>query len=151
MPPNILSTGDWIASTGSGEAVDNSNTDSQGMTFTEARMQRMREILESVSAQQVQPIVFRTHPRGPVALDDDLTTDAEDALLEELIMADMARPKANDEEAIRKLMKKRHLIKPERDQLHNPEPDFIESSRGEACRSACTLDVSDIIIKHKLK
>jgi len=163
MPPNTFSTGDWIVSAGSGEVVDNSDTSSQGMTFTEAQQQRMLEILERVRTQQIQPtpdsepIIFRRHP-GTFANLDVLGSDEEDDFgdsttdaLEELIMADMARPKAHDEEAIRKLMKKRHLLKPERDQLHNPEPDFIESSRGEACRSACTLDVSDIIIKHKLK
>ena len=156
MPQNNPNVGDWIVSTGDGGLAEPSHAriqDESSEVFnsasasTEDRMRMILEMLERDRGPQIQPtpdsepMVFRRHPR---------TLEETDAL-EELIMADMARPKAHDEEAVRKLMKKRHLIKPERDQLHNPEPDFIESSRGEACRSACTLDVSDIIIKHKLK
>ena len=45
--------------------------------------------------------------------------------------------------------KKRHLTKPERDMLHKPASDWCETGRGEVCKSACTLEIDDIIIKKK--
>lgn len=44
-------------------------------------------------------------------------------------------------------LKERHLNKRERDQLHKPKSDWCESNKGDVCRSACTLDVSDLITK----
>lgn len=49
--------------------------------------------------------------------------------------------------SVKTLMKKRHLTKPERDQLHKPESDWVNTPRGEVCRNACTIEVADIIKK----
>ena len=49
----------------------------------------------------------------------------------------------------KKVLKDRHLNKPERDMYHKPKSDWCESPKGDVCKSACTLDVSDIISKIK--
>lgn len=46
-----------------------------------------------------------------------------------------------------KLFKKRHLSKEERDAYHAPASDWCESPRGEVCKNASTLDVTDILAK----
>lgn len=50
-----------------------------------------------------------------------------------------------NEEALASLMKKRHLNRDERRALHQPKTDWAEGNRGEVCRSACELDVSDLL------
>lgn len=54
-----------------------------------------------------------------------------------------------DMESIKKEMKTRHLTRSERDALHNPETDWIQTPRGEVCKNACSLEVEDIITKYK--
>ncbi len=44
-------------------------------------------------------------------------------------------------------LKKRHLTREEREALHNPQSDYILTSKGEVLRNACTLDVRDILEK----
>lgn len=56
-----------------------------------------------------------------------------------------------DEQPMKTKDKTRHLTKAERDALHRPEPDYTLSRGKEVCRSACTLEVTDIIIKYKKK
>lgn len=56
-----------------------------------------------------------------------------------------------DENTVKSLkgdMKHRHLSKNERDYLHQPKTDWCQTTRGEECRSACTLVVDDIVSKH---
>lgn len=56
-----------------------------------------------------------------------------------------------DEQPMKTKDKTRHLTKAERDALHRPESDYTLSRGKEVCRSACTLEVTDIIIKYKKK
>lgn len=51
------------------------------------------------------------------------------------------------EEKVKKTLKKRHLSRAERDAFHKPKSDWFETQDGEACRSAETLVVKDIITK----
>ena len=44
--------------------------------------------------------------------------------------------------------KKRHLTQDERHALHKPVSDWSESSRGDVCKSACTVEVGDIVAKY---
>ena len=44
-------------------------------------------------------------------------------------------------------LKQKHLTKEERDAYHSPASDWEETPRGERCKSACTLDVSDVVVK----
>lgn len=44
--------------------------------------------------------------------------------------------------------KSKHYTQEERQLMHNPVPDFVQSKRGEILKNSCTLDISDIINKH---
>lgn len=46
-------------------------------------------------------------------------------------------------------LKIKHLNRKERRMLHNPASDWKESEHGDVCRSACTLEVKDILDKIK--
>jgi hypothetical protein len=48
-------------------------------------------------------------------------------------------------------MRKRHLTKEERDSKHNPASDWCESPRGEECRSFYSLELDDLLDKHKIE
>lgn len=52
--------------------------------------------------------------------------------------------------ALKEALKKRHLTKEERDILHRPVSDYVQSKTGEVCKNACSLPIEDIISKHKL-
>lgn len=47
-------------------------------------------------------------------------------------------------------LKERHLNKEERDRNHKPESDWCESARGDVCKSSFTLEIKDILAKHKV-
>lgn len=47
-------------------------------------------------------------------------------------------------------MKKRHLDRHERAQHHKPAPDWIQTGKGEVCRSASTLPIDDLVTEFKL-
>ena len=49
-----------------------------------------------------------------------------------------------------KLMKKKHLNRMERDICHKPRPDFINTGRGEVCRSTSVLEVADLLEKSRV-
>ena len=42
-------------------------------------------------------------------------------------------------------LKKRHLTKQEREVLHKPASDWVETQRGETCKNACSLEISDLV------
>jgi len=48
-----------------------------------------------------------------------------------------------------KVFKERHLQRDERSMLHHPKSDWCESPKGDICKSACTLEISDLIAKIK--
>lgn len=50
--------------------------------------------------------------------------------------------------AVEEAMRARHLNKPERDEYHNPRPDWHDTKKGDVLKSASTLEVEDIIRKH---
>lgn len=56
-----------------------------------------------------------------------------------------------DQEVKKELLSKlktQHLTKTERDYLHFPASDWYDTGKGEVCKNACTLEVSDIISKY---
>lgn len=55
----------------------------------------------------------------------------------------------NRPEMDKKLLKKRHLSKQERDMLHNPASDWCETNKGEVCKNACSLEISDLLDKKR--
>ena len=50
---------------------------------------------------------------------------------------------------LEQVLKERHLTRSERSVYHQPRPDWKESSRGDVCKNASTLEVEDIITKYK--
>lgn len=46
------------------------------------------------------------------------------------------------------VMKRRHLNSHERQRLHKPKSDWVETPSGEICKSAETLVVKDIVSKY---
>lgn len=58
-------------------------------------------------------------------------------------------PTMKKDNTLKDTLKERHLNKDERDYLHTPEPDFVQSKTGEVCKNACSLPIKDIIIKYK--
>lgn len=54
---------------------------------------------------------------------------------------------AKDNEGLIAVMKRRHLRKEERDRLHKPGSDWLDTPRGDACYSATTLPIEDIVKK----
>lgn len=63
---------------------------------------------------------------------------------------DIAEPRDNRIKPRMKTKKDRHFNDIERAEMHKPESDWEECGRGEKCVNASSLDVSDIIKKHKL-
>lgn len=63
------------------------------------------------------------------------------------------RPKtinsALDTPALEKALKKRHLNSDERGAYHQPKSDWCETGRGDMCKSACSLEVEDLVVKIK--
>lgn len=47
------------------------------------------------------------------------------------------------------MLKKRHLNREERQILHKPRPDWIQTEHGEVCRSASSLVVDDLVSKYR--
>lgn len=52
---------------------------------------------------------------------------------------------------IDEVLKVRHLTRHEREGLHQPARDWKETPKGDVCKNACTLEVEDILSKHKLQ
>lgn len=52
---------------------------------------------------------------------------------------------------VEETLKVRHLTKYEREGLHQPARDWKETPKGDVCKNACTLEVEDILSKHKLQ
>lgn len=72
----------------------------------------------------------------------------EDTALDETVSS-LERRGINSVE-IKSRMKERHLSRGEREMLHNPETDWVETKRGDKCRNSCTFEVKDILIKHNV-
>ena len=53
--------------------------------------------------------------------------------------------------SVEETLKVRHLTKHEREGLHQPARDWKETPKGDVCKNACTLEVEDILSKHKLQ
>ena len=53
--------------------------------------------------------------------------------------------------SVEETLKVRHLTKHEREGLHKPARDWKETPKGDVCKNACTLEVEDILSKHKLQ
>lgn len=51
---------------------------------------------------------------------------------------------------VKTVIKKRHLSRDERRMLHKPESDWSESNNGDVCKSACSLEVKDLLVKHNV-
>ena len=78
-----------------------------------------------------------------------------DANLDEATVSDIdeapqtKKPKSR-EEHIKEILLSRHLDRNERQSLHNPKSDWSDTGRGDVCKNACTLEVNDILSKHKI-
>ena len=48
-----------------------------------------------------------------------------------------------------KVLKQRHLGRDERSLFHQPKSDWCESPKGDVCKSACSLEISDLVAKIK--
>lgn len=53
--------------------------------------------------------------------------------------------KNNNMDLDKSLLKKRHLNREERQMFHKPNPDWVQTTAGEVCKSACTLVVDDLV------
>jgi len=73
--------------------------------------------------------------------------DTVDELTGVEILSTTDAPESIDEDLgkIKPILKKRHLTIEERRILHKPNPDWVQTSSGEVCRSACTLVVDDLV------
>ncbi len=55
----------------------------------------------------------------------------------------------NEEQSLESVLKVRHLSRYERQALHAPPSDWKATERGDVCKNACTLEVEDLLEKHK--
>ena len=60
------------------------------------------------------------------------------------------RPPRDRSAELKQAMKRRHLDKGERENYHRPGNDWRATKRGDACYSAVTLQVDDLLSKHKV-
>jgi hypothetical protein len=78
------------------------------------------------------------------------TENLEEAMLR--MRESLANDRTNvNNKNMKEILKQRHLTKSERRALHKPAKDWEETSRGDKLRSACTIEISDILDKHKVK